>query len=335
MMTDQQPGFPDETRQTGNADGLPVRKTIVAGQFYPAGADACREELERYLRKSNVESRTSKVKTFDLRPSTTLVGGLVPHAGWRCSGAVAARVFAALAQRSQPDVVVLFGGVHRYRGRLAAMFTSGQWETPLGPVEIDSALCERLLEVTTLIVADASAHEDEHSLEVQMPFLRHVFPDAKVVPIMVPIDKRATEIGEAVGRVLSETSKRQNVETSKRRNVMIVGTTDLTHYGPRYGFTPHGVGAEANAWAKDDNDRRFVDLICSLKADELAAEASKRRNACNSGAAAATVAACVSLGATRGVLLEHTTSYEVLSAEVYGEQNDSVGYAGIVFETSK
>ncbi|MCH7870501.1 MAG: AmmeMemoRadiSam system protein B [Planctomycetes bacterium] len=295
----------------------------MAGQFYPAGADACREELERYLRAA-VRANSAPARRGRIS-SANYIGGLVPHAGWRCSGAVAARVFAALSARCSPDVIVLFGGVHRYRGRPAVMFTSGQWETPLGPVEIDSVLCARLLESSPLIADEASAHEDEHSLEVQMPFLRHVFPDAKVVPIMVPIDKIGTEIGEAVGRAVSAYDK----------HALIVGTTDLTHYGPRYGFTPHGVGAEANAWAKDDNDRRFVDLLCSLKADELVPEASNRRNACNSGAAAATVAACVSMGATRGVLLEHTTSYEVLSAEVYGEQNDSVGYAGIVFEKGR
>lgn len=310
--------------------GLPFRKAIVAGQFYPAGADACRKELEQYLDAAAAERRAD----------APLVGGLVPHAGWRCSGAVAAGVFAALRDswlarsgRREPYVIVLFGGVHRYRGRSGALFTSGRWETPLGPVEIDSALCERLLEYAAsarrglpgLIVGDADAHEEEHSLEVQMPFLRHVFPEAKVAPILVPIDERATEIGQAVGIVLN----------AYDHDAMIIGTTDLTHYGPRYGFTPRGVGADANAWAKDDNDRRFVELLCSLKADELVPEASSRRNACNSGAAAATVAACVSLGATRGVLLEHTTSCEVLAQDVEGEQADSVGYAGIVFETSK
>ena len=111
----------------------------------------------------------------------------------------------------------------------------------------------------------------------------------------------------------------------------MVGTTDLTHYGPRYGFTPKGVDAEAMAWAKNDNDRRFIDLVLEMKAGELVPEAATHRNACNSGAAAATISAVKALGATTGVLLEHTTSREVLGGEMSSGEPDSVGYAGFVF----
>ena len=289
-----------------------IRNAIVAGQFYPAEANACREAIEQHL---------GAVVPLD-RGGLCLAGGLVPHAGWTCSGTVAAGVFAALAKFHRPDVIVLFGGVHRYRGSRAAVFGSGRWSTPLGPVNVDSRLAERILQNSNLFLDDSSAHESEHSLEVQVPLIRYLFPDVKVVPIMVPIDPSATQVGEAVGQVLHEYSD----------DGLIVGTTDLTHYGPRYGFTPQGVGAEANAWAKSTNDRRFVDLVCSLAADALVPEAASHRNACNSGAAAATVSATVSLGARRGVLLEQTTSCEVLSRMGDRDQANSVGYAGIVFE---
>lgn len=289
-----------------------IREPVVAGQFYPAEAEPCRQELEQYLRETVPVHQVGR----------GAVGGLVPHAGWVCSAAVAAKVFTALAATGPPDVLVLFGGVHRYRGQSAVMFVSGCWQTPVGSVEIDSRLADRILGHTTLIVDDAFAHEAEHSLEVQMPFIRHLFPDTKVVPILVPIEEKATEVGEAVGRTL----------VAYNYNAMIVGTTDLTHYGPRYGFVPKGVGAGAIAWAKEDNDRRFIDLVCEMKADKLLTEARSHRNACNSGAAAATVTASAALGATCGVLLEHTTSCEVLLKKDYGEQSDSVGYAAIVFE---
>ena len=200
------------------------------------------------------------------------------------------------------------------------MFGSGRWETPVGSVAVDARLAERILSHTNLIVDDAYAHVDEHSLEVQMPFVAHLFPDTPVVPIMVPIVPTAPEIGEAVGRTL----KTYNYDA------LVVGTTDLTHYGPRYGFTPHGVGRQGHDWAKE-NDRRFVELLCSMRAAELVPEAASHRNACNSGAAAATIAATRALGATDGVLLEHTTSSEVLGGEGAGDQDDSVGYAAVVF----
>jgi AmmeMemoRadiSam system protein B len=213
--------------------------------------------------------------------------------------------------------VILFGGVHRHHGQKAAIFASGRWETPLGPVEIDNRLTDRILGQTNLIADDPYAHETEHSLEVQMPFVKHLFPEARIVPVMVPPISQADEVGEAVARTL---------ETYKY-DAVIVGTTDLTHYGPDYGFTPEGIGPKANAWAKVENDRRFVDLLCTLKPKELVREATEHKNACSSGAAAATLGAVIGLGATEGVLLEHTTSAEVLP----GDQYDSVGYAGVIF----
>lgn len=295
-----------------------IREPAFAGPFYPAKPGPCRAELLKFLEASPC---VSEARGGTVDAPERLLGGLVPHAGWVCSAAVAGKVFVALAASRSPDVVILFGGVHRSRGPQAALFGSGRWETPLGPVKVDDRLAERILGHTNLIVDDPYAHEDEHSIEVQMPFVKHLFPDAKVVPIMVPPVETADEVGEAVARTLS----------AYKYDAVIVGTTDLTHYGPRYGFTPQGVGPKGNAWAKTQNDRRFIELVCSMKTKELVPEAADRKNACSSGAAAATLAAVTALGATRGVLLEQTTSSEVLADQFPGEQEDSVGYAAIVF----
>jgi len=288
-----------------------IREPVVAGQFYPANHAACVRELEQL----------NAVDAPPMEAGEKPVAGLVPHAGWVCSGGVSARVFKALASRRDPDVVVLFGGVHHYRGKPAALFAHGRWDTPVGPMEVDDRLAERILGHTNLIVEDPYAHENEHSIEVQVPMLKFVYPKAKIVPLMIPITPKADEMGDAVARTLK----------AYDYNAVIVGTTDLTHYGPRYGFVPRGVGAEANDWAMRENDARFVKLLCAMKAGELVAEAVSRMNACNSGAAAATVAAARALGATKGVLLEQTSSSEVLMRKFNEPQEDSVGYAGIVF----
>jgi AmmeMemoRadiSam system protein B len=288
-----------------------VREPIVAGRFYAAEADRCRIAAENLLSAGK-------------RPSLgvdQIYGGLVPHAGWACSGAVAASVFEAIRSVRSPQTVVLFGGVHRYRGQEAALFASGMWETPLGPLEIDARLAERILGHTSLIVDDAYAHEDEHSLEVQTPFVRLLFPNAKIVPIMVPPRGIADEVGEAVARTIS----------AYNYDAVVVGTTDLTHYGPHYGFVPQGVGEKANRWAKEVNDRRFIDIVCAMRSESVVSEALQYKNACSSGAVAATMAACAKLGATKGVLLQHTASSEVLAEQSSQMMEDSVGYAGIVF----
>ncbi len=288
-----------------------IREPVVAGQFYEADPAGCRARVVELLAQG----------TASLSSTGRPVAGLVPHAGWIYSGAVAAEVFQVLAAAGTPDVVILFGGVHQARGRQAALFGSGRWETPLGPVDIDERLAERILGHTNLIVDEPYAHEHEHSIEVQIPFVQHVFPDAKIVPIMVPSMAVAHQVGDAVSRTLA----------SYEYNAQIVGTTDLTHYGPSYGFAPRGVGAVGNTWAKDENDRRFIDLVCHLEAEAVVAEAAEYANACSSGAVAATIAAAQSLGATAGHVLRQTTSAEVMADRGCEEQYDSVGYAGIVF----
>lgn len=288
-----------------------IREPIVAGTFYPADPEACRLEVERILGECSPAS-------FE---HNGIFAGLVPHAGWAYSGRIAARVFAHLAAARRPDTLVLFGGMHRHRGKEAAMFASGRWETPIGPVEIDERLAERILGHTNLIADDPYAHEEEHSIEVQVPFVKRLFPGAKIVPIMVPSTGRAHEVGEAVSRTIR----------AYACNAVVAGTTDLTHYGPSYGFTPRGIGEAGLRWAGEENDRRFLDRICALEADELVAEAGRHKNACSGGAAAATVAAAVGLGCRQALILEHTSSAAVASAAARASVVDAVGYAGVLF----
>lgn len=288
-----------------------VREPVVAGKFYPDNRRACEAQVDELL----------ALCTPHPELPATLYGGVVPHAGWTYSGAVAAEVFRTLAASRRPDVLVLFGGVHGYRGRKAAMFASGRWESPLGTVEIDDRLAERILSHTNLVTPDSHAHEEEHSLEVQLPLVQRVFPGVRIVPIMVPHTPAASEVGEAVARTIEVYDY----------NALVVGTTDLTHYGPQYGLTHRGVGAEANAWAKTENDQRFIDLVCAMRSTEVVAEANARKNACNAGAVAATMRATLALGASRGILLTHATSSEVATKLGTAESENSVGYCGIVF----
>jgi len=287
-----------------------IREPAVAGRFYPGDRTSCVADVDQMLASARER----------LPEAVEGVAGLVPHAGWVFSGCVAADVFAALESDRSPRSVILFGGVHRGIGSQAALFGDGRWETPLGTVDIDDRLAERILGQTNLIADDPFCHENEHSIEVQVPFVQRVFPNAKIVPIMVMPGPRAFEVGEAVGRTLR----------AYDYDAVVVGTTDLTHYGPNYGFTPRGVGAKGHAWAKDTNDRRFVDMVCSMQGDRVVEEAARNRNACSAGAVAATMATAGALGATKGTLLAHTSSAEVMG-ERGQDASDSVGYAGIVF----
>lgn len=280
--------------------------------FYPGFADACRQAV----------GELATAPTAVALNGERVYGGIVPHSGWADSGAVAGEVFATLAGMRQPAVMVIFGAMHNPRGRHAAMFGSGRWQTPIGPVEIDSRFAERVLGHTNLIIDDPYAHEEEHSIEVQMPFVRQLLPGVKLLPIAVPAIAEAPEVGEAVARTAQ----------SYKYDLLVVGSSDLTHYGPNHGLTCQGAGLEAHRWAKEVNDRRMIELMLGLEADNVVSEAASHRNACGSGAIAATIAAVKRLGASRGILLSHVNSLEVLEGRLQPlGSEDSVGFAGVLF----
>jgi MEMO1 family protein len=295
-----------------------IREPAVAGMFYPKSAPQCLAEVRDCL------NRASQPPHGEESPDGIgkIIGGVVPHAGWVCSGAVAGRVFQRIADQRKPAVAVVFGAIHvPLYGPRAYLFPSGAWETPLGLVNVDDRLADRLASQTGLLEADPHAHDREHSIEVEVPFIQHLLPDTLIVPIMVPVNENAVALGAALGRACK----------SYGVDAVFLASTDLTHYGPSYDFTPRGVGPEGLRWAKETNDRRMIDLMLTMCESDVVREAVANRNACGAGAIAATIAACKAFGAGRATLLEHTTSYEVLSERFDESMRDAVGYAALVF----
>jgi len=291
---------------------MQTRKPVVAGQFYPARRDACVNEI-----KECIGAR----KISETLPGT-IVAGIVPHAGWIFSGSLAAMVFSAIKQQhDNVHTFVLFGAAHGYYGSSPAVYDAGCWITPLGEVEIDEKLADAVLE-STEAVKDSTAHRAEHSIEVQVPFIQHLFSDAKILPILVPPTEHAVALGISIGDIINR---------SENEKIVCIGSTDLTHYGPRYGFTPMGMGTDALKWAGDVNDREFIDLALRLEPKKMLTSAAENYNACGAGAAAATVAAAKKLGRTQALLLAHTNSNEVMLQKMGTTSADSVGYAAIIF----
>jgi len=288
-----------------------TRKPIVSGQFYPGDRNACIDEMNRCLEEYTLPESLPE----------TIVAGIVPHAGWVFSGSAAAAVFAAIKHRHERvDSFVVFGAAHAYFGRTPAIYAAGAWLTPLGEVPIDEELARQLLD-KGVAQTDSAAHTSEHSIEVQVPFIQYLFRDAKILPIVVPPTDDAIQLGTDTGEIIGCSENR----------IICVGSTDLTHYGPRYGFTPMGVGAEAIEWATRINDKKFIELALALKPDGMLVDAAENSNACGPGAAAATVAAAARLGKTRGTLLVHTNSNEVMKRKMGTTSSESVGYAAMVF----
>jgi AmmeMemoRadiSam system protein B len=238
----------------------------------------------------------------------------LPHAGWFYSGKIACNVIKCLKNAATPDTFVIFGR-HLHPGSNNYIMKEGLWATPLGDLEIDQELAESLVSEFPFTVETPSRYEQDNTIELQLPFIKYFFPNIKILPIGVPptvaslkIGKRVAEITEMLGR-----------------KTMILGSTDLTHYGYNYGYTPKGVGEEAINWVKNENDKRIVDLMVEMDAEGVVEESLKNHNACCSGAAATAIAAAKALGAKKGEKLIYATSYDIRPDSSF------VGYVGIVF----
>ena len=288
--------------------GSKVRSPVVAGRFY----EGRRATLKRAVADCVGEYAPPE-------EIGELLGGVVPHAGWVFSGPTAAQVFATLSEKTAPATYVLCGAVHQWGVKAASVYPAGAWATPLGEVAVDEPLAAAIIEAAGgIIVASASAHDGEHSIEVQVPFIQALSPEARIVPIAIPPNADSVRVGQAIASALSK----------REQKCVVVASTDLTHYGMGYGVPDHGPLSEAMPWMRE-NDNRFIHLVESLRAEEIVPEAAARHNACGAGAVAAAVAAARELGAVRGRTLQYTTSADAMPEPL---ADRAVGYVGMVFE---
>ncbi|MBU0639441.1 MAG: AmmeMemoRadiSam system protein B [Planctomycetes bacterium] len=279
------------------------REPAVAGRFYPAERQACERMLDEMLGNDS---------------APPALAAIVPHAGWVYSGPTAALSLSGV-KKAEPETIIVFGAMHTFAHNDASVYGSGGWVTPLGTIPVDDELGRTLTE-SELLVEDPTVHAHEHSIEVQLPLIRRLMKDARILPIMVRPGPAAPEVGRICARQAAELGRR----------VAFVGSTDLTHYGPAFSFEPHGRGEAGIRWAKEVNDRRFVELIAARDADAVVPEAARNRNACGAGAVAAAIGATLEAAGGEYVELCHTTSAEVEGTLAIAV--NSVGYEAGVFQ---
>lgn len=282
---------------------MEIRKSVFSGSWYPDAAKECRWEISRFLQDEAI-----------LKPSPgQYIAGIVPHAGWYYSGSIACNVINSLQRQPPPDVCVIYG-MHLHPGSDCYLMQEGAWETPFGPLPIESAMAETLADRFSFRIETPQMFTRDNTIELQLPFIKYFFPDIRILPIGVPPRETALEIARAVAEIAE----------NKGLSVCAIGSTDLTHYGRNYGFSPKGSGVEALEWVKGENDRRIIDIMLSMKPQEVINEALKNDNACCAGAAAAAIETAKALGAGSGQKVAYGTSYDKSPADSF------VGYVGIV-----
>ena len=267
----------------------PTRAPAVAGRFYPADAKSLEADLRSYLSPSELR--------------TQAIGCVIPHAGYMYSGHVAGAVFAKL---EIPTTCIILCPNHTGVGHPLAIMSEGSWDTPLGPVEINSELADTVKQAFPPLSENAAAHRSEHAIEVMLPFLHIVRPQCNFVPIALGTGQLEIlqGLGEAIAEVVRALSDR----------ILVIASSDMNHY-------------EDDAITRV-KDRKAIERVLALDPAGLF-EVVKREqiSMCGFGPTVAMLTAANSLGATSAELVRYATS-----GDISGDRDMVVGYAGIVIQ---
>ena len=280
-----------------------LKRARFAGSWYPSSAAECEKEIAGFIEEG---------KKLHL-PKRQLVGGIVPHAGWYFSGSIACNVINCLKGRDAADVVVVFG-MHLHAHSPNLIMVQGAWETPFGEIPVEETLASELAAGFPFAIETPESFPQDNTIELQLPFIKYFFSDAKIVAMGVPPHAKSLEIGRAA----AEISKRLGLRAK------VIGSTDLTHYGANYGLLSQGRGPKAVEWVRHENDRQVIDAMLALKPENVLAQAQARQNACCAGAAATAIETAKHLGAKQADELVYATSYDKSPGDSF------VGYVGIV-----
>jgi len=264
-----------------------VRKMAVAGSFYVGDPDTLKRQIEQFPK-----AQGDKVK---------VKGAIVPHAGLVYSGPVANVVYSKI---DIPSTVIVLAPNHYGYGSPVALWKEGFWNSPLGDVPIDEELAGMILDASSSIEEDHLAHLSEHSIEVQLPFLKYYNDNVKLVPIV--ISSGNLDVMKGIGDDIAEVLK------NYPKDVTILASSDMTHYE-----------SQQDAEMKDN---LAIEKILALDVDGLYGII-RRENISMCGYMPATVMleAVVKLAATDAKLLKYQTS-----GDVTGDYERVVGYAGII-----
>ncbi|MBI5816116.1 MAG: AmmeMemoRadiSam system protein B [Nitrospinae bacterium] len=271
---------------------MTIREPAVAGFFYPAS-------------KRDIESQIASFDTGGAAP-VAAYGAVVPHAGYRYSGLVAAKVYSRIKPRGS---IILMGPNHG-AGRNyeppppVAIMAEGEWVLPGGKLPIDAELAQALLDETDLLTDAPWAHELEHSLEVQLPFIMHYSGKVSFAPIIIShlSAEEVVSVSEGIYRGLEKYGK----------PVTLVASTDFSHY------IPHEKARE--------QDHKAIERILAMDGfGLLKVVAEERISMCGCQPTAVVIEVCKKLGAKKAELVDYRTS-----GDSSGDYSSVVGYGGLI-----
>lgn len=274
---------------------MKVRRPAVSGVFYAASSEALQAQIEWCYTHELGPGVLPQVNTQGPREVVAIV---VPHAGYCYSGPVAAHAYRKLADDGVIQTAIILGPNHTGYGPPVSVWTGAAWTTPLGDVEVDEVVSKRLL--GGIMIDDETAHIREHSIEVQIPWLRHLYDAVRIVPIAMMAQD--IETARTVGKAVSMLDNAP----------IIVASSDFSHY------EPHSTAAE--------KDSSVIEAIVALDEEELYERCQRLRcTMCGYGPVASAIVAAKQMGARKAALLKYATS-----GDTTGDLSRVVGYGSIV-----
>ncbi|MBB6478905.1 AmmeMemoRadiSam system protein B [Spirochaeta isovalerica] len=271
-----------------------IRSSHFSGSWYPEREEDVRRQIEKYeeiLGKAEMDS----------------VSAIVPHAGWYFSGHLAYDAIRRLKQ--DVDLVLILGG-HLPADYPFLFWTDNICNTPLGALEVHKGIRDRLLERLNGVSDDSP----DNTIELQLPFIKSHFVDIPIVPLRVPAGTSSLRFHEVLGDVISDVGQ----------SAVVIGSTDLTHYGPNYGYIPGDSIENPEIWV-ENSDRKILRAMENFRGKDILDLADQDRSACSAGAAAAAALWGKSCGSEKGVLLQYENS---LSRH---QSSSFVGYGALVY----
>lgn len=301
---------------------MQVRRAVRAGSWYSGSKDSLMKEIDAmYLHQVGPRRRPPAIGE---RPNDKNILGIIsPHAGYACSAPTAAHGFLALAEdRQDIDTVILLGNKHTPYGPDISVAQFDAWDTPLGQVPAKMSLLKRIIanknqlpDLKDSINFDQTAHADEHSIELQIPFLQDIFSEFKIAPIGVA--HLPTNLTKSFGHYLAEMIKEEGIED----NTVIIASSDMTH-GNYFPILNHDQVSSL--------DKLALDVILKRDAEELEKVVQKHKiSMCGVGPVKVLISLTEKLGANSAKLLNHSTS-----GLTCGSRSSVVGYASVAITKS-
>jgi hypothetical protein len=268
-----------------------IRKSVVAGSWYPSSPKILRADIEAYFERVTEKPVQGKI-----------IGLVAPHAGYMYSGQVAAYAYKQIIGRLY-DVVIVIGPSHRLPFDGVSVYSRGGYETPLGIVRVHEEIADKIINKKANIVEIKMAHRQEHAIEIQLPFLQVALGDFPFIPLVMGNQ------GYRTCEALSETI----IKAVGDRKVLIVGSSDLSH------FYPYSSAVEM--------DNLALKHIGGMNARGLADDIENGLcEACGGGAIVTTMMLARKLGADKTRLLKYANS-----GDVTGDKHSVVGYTSAIF----